>query len=86
MADYAITFARSARRELEALNHALSARILERIESLAQQPRPPGARKLHGEQQLWRIRVGDYRVVYSVDDRQRVVDVVRVRHRREVYR
>ena len=86
MADYTVTFARSARRELEALDRTVVARILSRIEGLAQEPRPPGARKLRGEQQLWRIRVGDYRVVYSVDYRQRVVDVVRVRHRREAYR
>jgi mRNA interferase RelE/StbE len=57
-----------------------------RIEQLASNQRPSGARKLEGEQHLWRIRVGDYRVVYSIDDGQRVVDVVRVRHRREAYR
>jgi len=45
---------------------------------------PSGSRKLHGEQNLWRIRMGDYRVVYSVDDRQQIVDIVRIRHRREV--
>jgi mRNA interferase RelE/StbE len=86
MAEYAVTFARSARKELEALAPALVARVMGRIERLAVEPRPGGARKLQGEQDLWRIRVGDYRVVFSVDDRQRVVDVVRVRHRRDVYR
>lgn len=86
MVDYEVTFARSARRELEALDRAVAARIVVRIESLAQEPRPPGARKLRGEQHLWRIRVGDYRVVYSVDDRKRAVDVVRIRHRRQAYR
>ena len=86
MADYAVTFARSARRELEALEPPHIARILARIEALAREPRPGGARKLQGTQRLWRIRVGDYRVVYDVDDRQRVVDIVRVRHRRDVYR
>ncbi len=86
MPDYAITFAQSARRELEALDRAIVARILSRIEGLTQEPRPSGARKLRGEQNLWRIRVGNYRIVYSVDDRQRLVDIVRVRHRREAYR
>ena len=57
-----------------------------RIDGLAQDPRPSASRKLRGEQNLWRIRIGDYRVVYSVDDRQRIVDIVRIRHRREVYR
>jgi mRNA interferase RelE/StbE len=86
MADYAVTFARSARRELEGLEHQHIARVLGRIEGLAAEPRPSGAKKLQGSQQLWRIRVGDYRIVYAVNDRQRVVDVVRIRHRRDVYR
>ena len=86
MADYAVTFARSARRELEALEPPYAARILARIEALAVEPRPGGAKKLQGAQRLWRIRVGDYRVVYNIDDRKRAVDVVRVRHRRDVYR
>ena len=86
MADYAVTFARSARKELEALEPPLAARIVGRIEALAKDPRPAGARKLQGAQRLWRIRIGDYRVVYNVDDRQQIVDVVRVRHRRDVYR
>lgn len=86
MADYAITFARSAREELEALDGSIVRRVISRIESLVQNPRPSGALKLQGEQKLWRIRISDYRVFYSVDDRQRIVDIVRVRHRREVYR
>jgi len=86
MADYAVTFARSARRELEGLVPSLAMRILSKIEGLAQDPRPHGARKVHGPQTLWRIRVGDYRVVYSINDPDRIVDVVKVRHRREAYR
>jgi mRNA interferase RelE/StbE len=86
MADYAITFARSARRELERLDASVVRRVISKIESLAQNPRASGSRKLQGEQNLWRIRIGDYRVVYSVDDRQRIVDIVRIRHRREAYR
>jgi mRNA interferase RelE/StbE len=86
MADYGITFARSARRELEALDASIVRRVISRIDGLAQDPRPSGSRKLHGEQRLWRIRIGDYRVIYSVDDKQRIVDIVRIRHRREAYR
>lgn len=82
---YHVTFAPSARRELEALDVRLIARILPRIEALAQVPRPPGVRKLQGHQSLWRIRVGDYRVVYNIDDTNRIVDMIRIRHRREVY-
>ena len=86
MADYKVTFARSARRELEALDRPIVARILSRIESLGQEARPPGCSKLQGEEHLWRIRIGDYRIVYSIDDRQRIVDIVRIRHRRAAYR
>lgn len=86
MASYAVTFARSARRELENLDGSLAKRVISRIEGLAQEPRPTGARKLQGEQNLWRIRIGDHRVIYNVDDRKRIVDIVRIRHRREVYR
>jgi mRNA interferase RelE/StbE len=84
--EYVITFARSARRDLERLERTLAHRILTRIEELSAEPRPTGCRKLQGGNDLWRIRIGDYRVVYSVDDDRRLVDVVAVRHRREVYR
>jgi len=83
---YAITFARPARKELQALQHDLAGRILAVIEELAEEPRPAGCRKLRNSRDLWRVRVGDYRVVYRVDDRERTVDVVIVRHRSDVYR
>ena len=86
MADYTITFARSARKELEQLSDDIAARILERIEALAQNPRPPGTTKLRGQKNLWRLRVGDYRVIYAINDPGKAVDVSIVRHRREVYR
>ena len=83
---YAITFARSARKELENLDPALVDRIFPLIESLAQDPRPPKCKKLSGVQNLWRIRVGDYRVIYHIYDADKVIDIVVVRHRREAYR
>ena len=86
MADYSIVFARSARRELERLNDPLSSRILKRIESLASSPRPSGCRKLEGPENLWRVRVGDYRIIYAVDDLTRMVDITCIRHRRDAYR
>ena len=86
MADYTITFASSARRELEKMERATAHRILNKIAELSNEPRPAGCRKLQGGGGLWRLRVGDYRVIYSVNDDQRVVDVAAVRHRREVYR
>ena len=82
---YTITFARSARKELHDLGPALVARILSRIEALASNPRPGGSKKLRGGGELWRIRVGDYRVIYSVDDAGKTVDVSIIRHRRAAY-
>ena len=86
MADYSITFARSARKELERLPDEIAGRILTKIESLSQNPRPAGTVRLRGPMNLWRVRVGDYRVVYAINDTARAVDVSIVRHRREVYR
>ena len=85
MSDYAITFARSARKELEKLDASLVNRILSRIEGLSETPRPPGCRKLVGQDRLWRIRVGDYRVIYTIDDETQSVDIAAVRHRRDAY-
>jgi len=85
MADYSITFARSARKELESLNAPLVQRIFPKIEELAKEPRPKGCRKLRGEKNLWRIRVGDYRVIYTINDDKKVVDIIAVRHRRAAY-
>jgi mRNA interferase RelE/StbE len=84
--EYTIVFARSARKELQALDRSVSARILKRIEALTRQPRPSGCKKLEGTDNLWRIRVGDWRVVYAVDDTRSLVEVSVIRHRREVYR
>lgn len=84
-AEYTVTFTRSARRELEALDAALVARLIRRIDALAANPRPSGCRKLRGTRNLWRIRVGDYRVIYAVSDPERLVDVRVVRHRGDVY-
>ena len=86
MADYSISFARSARKELEHLSGDVAERILTKIELLAANPRPVGVIKLHGQKNLWRMRVGDYRVVYSIDDLSKAVDVSVIRHRRDVYR
>lgn len=85
MADYQITFARSARKELEALDAELVGRIFRKIELLADEPRPAGCLKLVGENNLWRIRIGDYRVIYSINDKKKNVDITAVRHRREAY-
>ena len=59
---------------------------MEKIETLALNPRPTGCKKLSGAKDLWRLRVGDYRMVYKIDDARRIVDIAVIRHRRDVYR
>ena len=85
MADYSVTFARSARKELEALSDLLIQKIFPKIEALTIEPRPSGCRKLQGFENLWRVRIGNYRVIYSIDDNTRVIDIVAVRHRQKAY-
>lgn len=75
-----------AERELVSYPPDLHRRIIRRLETLEGDPRPPGSRKLGGKADLWRIRVGDYRIVYRVEDAVLVVLVVRIGHRRDVYR
>ena len=86
MAEYAVVVARSARQELERLEIRVARRIVARMEALTMNPRPPGCRKLQGAEDLWRIRIGDYRIIYAIDDDRRVVDIGAVRHRRDAYR
>ena len=86
MADYSIVFARSARKELESLSAKLVQRIFPTFEALAKEPRPKAnCRKLTAEKNLWRLRVGDYRVIYTIDDDKQALDIVAVRHRSKAY-
>jgi mRNA interferase RelE/StbE len=88
MALYAVSFRRSAEKDLQRLDGGIQGRVLEAVDGLADNPRPWGYRKLEGRRRddAFRIRVGDYRVIYVVDDKAKMVTVERVRHRREVYR
>jgi len=61
-------------------------RVSERIDNLAENPLPPGVKKYQGEANHWRIRIGDYRFIYRIDGQSVVVVIVRIAHRREVYR
>ena len=83
---YAIDFVPSAKRELQKLPREVQLKLNQRIDSLSLDPHPRGSKKLKGGDELWRIRMGDYRVVYEVRDKVLLVLVVRVAHRREVYR
>ena len=85
MAKYSLEIKHSAQKELDALDDPLFARIDDKILALADNPRPAGCKKLKGHKRLWRIRVGDWRVLYIIDDTAKIVSVTRIAHRREVY-
>lgn len=83
---YSIRFVESAARSLKKLPAGPRVRIAARIEALADNPYPPGTRKMAGEERAYRIRIGDYRVVYDVLEDAIVVLVLRIGHRKDVYR
>jgi mRNA interferase RelE/StbE len=82
---YRVDFTTAAARQVKKLPRPARDRILDAIGGLADDPRPHGAKKLVGEQTAWRLRIGDYRVIYDVFDAHLAVTVVRAAHRREVY-
>lgn len=82
---YRVEFTAAAARQVKKLPRPARDRVLDAIDDLQDDPRPHGAKKLAGEQRAWRVRVGDYRVIYDVLDSELVVTVVRAGHRREVY-
>jgi len=83
---YAVLLEAAAERSLRHLDAVVFRRVVAALRILADNPRPPGCRKLTGSDRDWRVRVGDYRVVYEIDDRRREVRIMRIRHRREAYR
>lgn len=85
MARYRLSFRPSVARDLRTIPSADVLRILARIDGLQDDPRPPGSVKLSG-QERYRLRQGNYRILYSIEDDELIVDVVKVGHRREVYR
>jgi mRNA interferase RelE/StbE len=86
MASYKVIFKPSVEKDLRSLPRPAVRRVLERAEALSENPLPRGSLKLTGAEQSYRIRVGDYRIVYTVDQELRRVIVYYVRHRRDVYR
>jgi mRNA interferase RelE/StbE len=85
VAKYSLEIKQSAQRELDALDDALFARIDRKILALADDPRPAGCKKLRAYKDQWRVRVGDWRVLYVIDDAAKLVTITRVAHRRDVY-
>jgi mRNA interferase RelE/StbE len=86
VAEYSVEFVASAAKEFRALPAHIKQRIGLTIDSLYNNPFPTGVKKLHGHKRLYRVRVGQYRVVYEIDDQRKLVLVKRIRHRREAYR
>lgn len=83
---YSVSYVPSAAKTLRKLDRQAARRLLEGIGELANDPRPPGCTQLKGGEGELRIRVGDYRVIYEIHDDELVVLVLRLGHRREVYR
>jgi mRNA interferase RelE/StbE len=83
---YAVSLARRAQKDLDKLPGQLFERLLEALAALGEDPRPHGCEKLHGPEDGFRIRAGDYRILYDIDEARHEVLVLRVKHRREAYR
>lgn len=85
MAKYKIEIKKSAAKEIERLSSREIAAVLAKIEALGNNPRPPDCKKLSGEEK-YRIRAGHYRILYLIEDRVLIVLIVKVGHRKDVYR
>jgi mRNA interferase RelE/StbE len=82
---YDVHWKESAKKELKNLDKQIIKRLLENITQLAENPRPLTCKKLQGADNLYRVRVGDYRVVFSIDDKVLIIEIIRVGHRRKIY-
>lgn len=83
---YRIEWKNSALKELKRIDRTIIQKIIDTIQSLATDPRPSGVRKLRGSELSYRIRVADYRIIYEVIDDMLLILIIRVRHRKDVYR
>jgi mRNA interferase RelE/StbE len=86
VASYSLGFKPSVEKDLQSIPRAMVSRLLGRIDRLLDNPTPPQSTKLQGAERLYRLRVGDYRIVYEVDREAEQITVHYVRHRRDVYR
>ncbi len=85
MSRYKVRIKRKAQKQIEKLSKSTQDRVLHKIRNLSDEPRPPGSRKIVGSENSWRIRVGDYRILYTIEDNILLVEVIRVRHRKDAY-
>ncbi len=86
MTSYNIKWKSSARKEIKKLPKDIILKIVDTIEGLVENPFPSGSRKIIGAQHTYRIRVGNYRIVYSVESNNLLILIIRIRHRRDVYK
>ena len=83
---YQVVILRRAQKDLEEIAPPSYEMIKKRLVALGEAPRPPGSQKMRDRQGAWRIRSGDYRIIYEIDDSSSVVTVLDIGHRREIYR
>lgn len=83
--DYRVLLESRAKKDLDKLENEVRRRVVARLLSLKQEPRPQGAKKLEGSKSAWRIRIGDWRAIYEINDKVREVKIYRVKHRSEGY-
>lgn len=83
---YEIVIKKSAAKRIATLPKAIKESVFSNIFELSDEPRPSGCKKLKGEDNAWRIRVGDYRIIYSIFDDRLIIEVIRVSHRKDVYK
>ncbi len=83
---YHLVIANSAKRDMRRLEPSLQQRVAIRLQILSDTPRPSGVKKLRDRENQWRIRIGDYRVIYEIDDDEHLIVILRIKHRREAYR
>jgi mRNA interferase RelE/StbE len=86
MASYKIEWKNSAYKELQKLPRPIITRVVAAVSELSNEPFPHGVKKLVGSEFSYRIRIGDYRVVYEVFENRLVIEIIRIRHRKDVYR
>lgn len=83
---YSIEIKQSAQKELAKLPENIAVKVIKQIRALAKEPRPNGCKKLAGTDYTYRIRINDYRIVYSIFDQQLVIQVIKIGHRKDIYR
>jgi mRNA interferase RelE/StbE len=83
---YTVSIRHQAQKELADVSPPFRTQILRKLSALADDPRPPTCTMLRGAEGIWRIRIGDYRVLYEIDDSAKTVIILKIAHRREAYR